>query len=149
MLSQHDAPIVFLKRRMEARDYFLNIPAARVNLDKWVMAPTAEQEFHHRRAVGLDAMQCGAVACLAGWLWTMPSYQDWVKTSTAYDHHDSAVLLERYLGVQYSGGSSMTERPFTCRVDLNDQKAGDKTDYQLAVERLEALVAEAEAACGR
>ena len=66
---------VFLKRRRLARDYWLNVPPAMVNLDLYGFDQLVNE--------GLG-QKCGSVGCLAGWLQTMPEFREWYKK--AYGH---------------------------------------------------------------
>jgi hypothetical protein len=107
-MEQKQPASVYLKRRMLARDYLAQIPAEVINLDDWVQ-PREEVAIGGRKPVieahlqanGLDALKCGSVACLAGWLWTMPEYKEWSLKACGQPMHDSHALrawlgLDRY-----------------------------------------------------
>ena len=129
-----------LKRRRLALDYFCQIPDEKVTLQHYVNGrgnPAAEHQ--HLHSEGLDALQCGTMACLAGWLWTMPEYRDWcrergIKITNAFN-------TSQYLGCPRSAG-------IFCRrcngVDGPAALCRDVTDKTLALRRLEKLVGESE-----
>lgn len=133
-------PAVYLKRRRLARDYVLHVPDNRVALNEFV---TGDMD-QFRQMEGLDALRCQTVACLAGWLWTLPEYRDYART-----HHASICdlgTLNKWLGLGHGKyGADPCPYPFGARVESGmkgeDAPVSDKT---IALRRLDALVAEAE-----
>ena len=97
----------------------------------------------HFQSEGLDALQCGTMACLAGWLWTMPEYRDWCRERRIQ-------ITNSFNTCQYLG-SREVQGIFSrrCnRVDGLGALCHDVTDKTLAVRRLEKLVAESEREVG-
>ena len=129
-----------LKRRRLALDYFRHIPEEKVLLKHYVDGrkhPEAEQR--HLQSEGLDALECGTLACLAGWLWTMPEYRDWCRER--HMQIANSFNTSQYLGCRQTAGI------FSRRCNGVDGPAAmcpDVTDKTLAVRRLEQLVAESE-----
>jgi hypothetical protein len=129
-----------LKRRRLALDYFSQIPEEKVLLQHYIdgrESPEAEQR--HLQSEGLDALHCGTIACLAGWLWTMPEYRDWCREARMQIANSSNT--SQYLGCREIAGI------FSRRCNGVDGPAAmcpDVTDKTLAVRRLEKLVAESE-----
>src|SRR5215203_3588212 len=129
-----------LKRRRLALDYFRQIPDEKVLLEHYVDGrnnPAAEQR--HLQSEGLDALQCGTMACLAGWLWTMPEYRDWCRERRI--QIANSFNTAQYLGCREVAGI------FSRRCNGVDGPAAlcrNVTDKTLAVRRLEKLVAESE-----
>jgi len=134
MLSD-ETPEVYLKRRRLARDYFLHVPEERVNLGNYT---DGKDEQLFRKMVGLDALKCESVACLAGWLWTMPEYQDWARAAHRKIHSDEP--LAAWLGIN----NPWTSMAFCPRMSSEPRHLG--SDKSVAIARLDRLIAEAEEA---
>jgi hypothetical protein len=130
----------YLKRRGLALDYFRHIPDEKVLLHHYVDGRGSyKAEHRHFQSEGLDALQCGTMACLAGWLWTMPEYRDWCRERRMQITNPFNTC--QYLGCRMATGI------FSRRCNGVDGPAalrGDVTDKTLAVRRLEKLVAETE-----
>jgi hypothetical protein len=148
-MEQKQPASVYLKRRMLARDYLAQIPAEVINLDDWVQ-PREEVAIGGRKPVieahlqanGLDALQCGSVACLAGWLWTMPEYKEWCQKVWHQPMHESSALRV-WLGL---------DRYDPCHEELfsaargcfyDDSISEGASDKDLALHRLDQIIKEA------
>lgn len=92
---------VYRTRRVLVRDYFLDIPESRIDLNSF--------GFNVLTAEGLG-QGCGAVGCIAGWLQTMPEFRAWKKvyvqdgvplTKDQMRNNFNAFLynLEKFLGI--------------------------------------------------
>lgn len=131
---------VKVKWRRLALDYFRQIPDEKIRLEHYVDgrgSPAAEQR--HFQSEGLDALQCGTMACLAGWLWTMPEYRDWCRERRI--QITSSFNTSQFLGCREIAGI------FSRRCNAVDGPAAmcpEVTDKALAVRRLEKLLAESE-----
>lgn len=152
-----EAPTEYLRRRVEARNYLGLVYPSRVHLQYYAKGATPWDEVAHvHHAEGLDAAYaCNTTACLAGWLWTMPEYRAWVRTqkSTKLVVHDAVMWLSIWLGIDVSimGGPLAIENyllhfPFTGRMACEGDDPR-KTDAEVAMDRMEALVKEAQQAC--
>lgn len=153
---------VYLKRRLEAIEYFNHIPVRKVDLQEyvkldednitWNYLEYNEIRKKHLSANGLDALQCGTLACVAGWLLTMPAYQEWAQRQQYDTDGNFMTLLTKFLGL-----------PLYKNKDENDTTAYLKffshrwespydqkhcydieyvTDHTLAVNRLQHLVSQ-------
>ena len=137
-----EPPAIYLKRRCLAKDYFQQIPDERVGLNGWVRG-TEAQCAQHAASVGLDALTCDTVACLAGWLWTLPEYREWVRAQPE-GYVESCRLLQRFLGIdRRQRDSSSVFWPRNVRYDGADASNPAISDKTLALRRLDRLIAEA------
>ena len=138
-----EPPAIYLKRRCLAKDYFQQIPDERVGLNGWVRG-TEAQCAQHRTSIGLDALRCQTVACLGGWLMTMPEYREWVA-QLKRPSGQFLSNLRMYLGLSDTPTYGET-RVFNGRCTLNDGPDARNpavTDKTLALRRLDRLIAEA------
>lgn len=129
-----EKPEVYLKRRMLARDYFMHVPEERVLLNKFTQGPDL---LLFRTAIGFDALKCNAVACLAGWLWTLPEYREWAESKGLPICDVASTSL--WIGVGRCFGDHNA-------FDPRGTKEGSGSDKGIAMRRLDALVREAEEA---
>lgn len=132
---------VKLKRARLARDYWRQIPPEKVcpRLSEFVSGEGFINGWVFEDAVGLDALQCEAVACLGGWLITMP------EAIKAYGGPGRSLIsrfthLIDWLGVPLDQPLFAQRRP---------NESG--TDWEVALKRLDDWIAELEreVACGR
>jgi hypothetical protein len=127
---------VYRKRRRLALDYWNQIPPAKVYPGlRWFIGGTGKEIQQHEGAVGLDALSCGTVACVAGWLYTMPEFREWTGTQFDDGTYNHLYALERFLGVQDS-------RLFRERDDADDKFGEGLSDHEVGRRRLQQLVGE-------
>jgi len=126
-----------LKRLMLARDYWLNVKPEWVDL----------HEAHSLNECGL-IQESGSVACVGGWLESIPEFreivgQDWHGADG--DFHTIADFLG--LPEKYRWWNPETFRVRGHKTGLFDPKTSRlaMSDHQEGLERLEALIAIAEA----
>lgn len=81
------------KRRALARDYFLNVPESWIDLNR---------TGYYANVWKNNGLQnpCGAVACLGGWLCTMPEIQEWVRQRAFGASCPSFCDVAEFLGVR-------------------------------------------------
>ena len=138
----------YLARRRAARKFFESIPDSQVDLADWV------REDHYAEHFQLSvegAIQCGSVACLAGWLFIMPEYRAWCLQRGHVAATPNA--LKEWLGIEHriNEAHDVFNSPFVCRYSglYDDPNAGNLSDKEIAEERLTLLINEAiEAARG-
>lgn len=132
----------FQNRRKAALKFFQKIPASRVNLrtfgckNNQIDASGRPLNFTETISVRngrgwQHEFACGAVGCLAGWLWTWPAYLRWCKQEKIERVLD-IYNLEGYLGV-----SDPFNDLFSDRTSLEDYELSDK---QIAVRRLKSII---------
>ena len=141
MLSQEPAK-VYLARRRAARKFFEAIPDAQVDLADWV------REDHYADHFQLPvegAIQCGSVACLAGWLFIMPEYRAWCLQRGHVAATPNA--LKQWLGIPDLSNEAhdVYNSPFALRFSglYDDDNADVLSDKEIAEERLTLLINEA------
>ena len=135
----------YLARRRAARKFFEAIPDAQVDLADWV------REDHYADHFQLPvegAIQCGSVACLAGWLFIMPEYRAWCLQRGHVAATPNA--LKQWLGIPDLSNEAhdVFNSPFVCRYSglYDDDNADVLSDKQIAEERMHLLIEEAEEA---
>lgn len=124
---------VALKNRRAALDYWMNVPSDKVskNLGNWYVGGDEDQFM---KSIGLDALSCGSVACLGGWLITMPEV---IEESGSNGLSQRLWALRSFLKIQPDEGN-----PFNYR-----QGHERGSDWDVARKRLERLVSYAEDKC--
>lgn len=137
---------MFLERRKELLEYMKKIPQEKVNLNTYVLSENGSTEGddvrRHLKAVGYEALECGTIGCLAGWMYTMPSY---VKYREDQGLNPGCVSLctgdmEVFLGMkdQYTP---------LFRARMEEESVGkfrDMNDHQVAIYRCEKIVKDLE-----
>lgn len=159
MQAKKPSSAVILKRRQAARDYWLQIPPRKVDvsLAHYVtmdsssvdpMRPLATSPAEqHLSACGLDALQCGTFACVAGWLFTMPEYRDYraqhmPDKSMQMDIDDNVDCLCEFLGVsRYSNTFTTVNYVEMMKYGSRQRFAGH--EWEIGLDRLNKLVEEA------
>lgn len=126
------------KNVMLTRDYMLNIPNYKVDMSTFF---TGIDEDKFLTYEGLDALKCHTVACLAGWIMTMPEYREWVRKN--HPHTDVHALnphhaMEWLIGERNAFTSNMfsIRKPIECQYPL-----GMMTDHEIAIHRLDMVLA--------
>ena len=130
MLTDDDA--IKLKRLRGARGYFQCWPEERVcpGLLRFVAGPEILQ---FSNAYGFDALECDAVACLAGILYTLPEFKDWLREQGLRGPCPS--YLTEFFGVHLWGIRYVEE--------------GSGTDKEVALRRLDRAIAALEEKGGK
>ena len=129
---------IYLKRQHLAQEYFRQIPESRIELSSWIFGTDAQCEAHLASCGLKDALACNTVACLAGWLFTMPEFCEWRPPN-----RDGLLSrledLGAFLGIEYRS------RVFSMRstyIDGPDARNPAVTDKTLAHRRLDRLIRE-------
>lgn len=118
MREQRNWPVL-LKRRRLAEDYWRSIPPERVDLDQVWSSRIWEQRIG-------PYQPCGAIGCLAGWLYSMPEIRESSRT--------------------WVGTIEVVSEWLDCSDDVfSSRRHPNQPQHEEAADRLHALVVEAEA----
>jgi len=165
----------YLERRRALYAYMSNVPEGRVNLDVLVdedgamviggaaarALKSSEEETERRDALcathlnasGIENVPCGTIACLAGWMMTMPQVKKYlVEKGMLLNTVMRLTELQTYIGFVGGGDESKAYEtfafPFSSRTVLEFKgRYAEMNDWQVAMERCTQLVRYAEARC--
>lgn len=130
----------YLIRRRAVRDYLERLPDEIVNLDNFV---SEEGRIDAVQSVE-DAVSCGAVCCMGGWIWTMPAYRAWHAEKHPALNSRNANSVREWLGIEHMWAYHSTMLPFPFGIrdcnPVDDRRVSDKMQ---ALTRIAYLIQEA------
>lgn len=131
-----------LRRLKAALKYFKRVPEERVDLSRTCITKTDSEQSHRKfaRAIGIENVPCGSLACLGGWLHTMPDYKKWREKNVPKEHKQTCLIslgyIRKYIFGDEWGGLGYDIFDVRRRQE-NDIGKTVRTDKEVAVDRLE------------
>lgn len=154
MITREKLEAAYAARRAAALEYVQSLPQERINLDVFIESDEFDTEKFartrrpieiremHLLAAGLEHIPCGSIACLAGWLVTMPRYRAWEQQQFPHHRTLSVVgIMDRL--AWFLGCDVQKAQQYYFSLLFEDERKlvrqGVLTQKQIAIARIEQL----------